>query len=226
MSQFDPNNPAAQFDPTDPLLAGPPRVSKLAVAALVCSFIFCCPLTSILGLLLGAGGVVSVATSYGARRGMWMALLAIVVSIASLGGQGWVGYTVYEKFIEPLMRLPQEFLATVENGDFNAARQLMTSPLDQNVTDEQIEVFRQSLADRYGSCTGWQILELLGNSGSGQTLDLSGQFTFTKGVRDARVAIDVVQTAPGTRGSSRMFYISEIIIEDPDLGDLVFPPKQ
>ena len=226
MSQYDPNNPAAQFDPTDPLLAEPPRVSKLAVAALVCSFIFCCPVTSLLGLLLGAGGTVSVATSYGARRGMWMALLAMVVSIASLGGQGLLGNTFYEVF-RLFVGLPQDFLASVENGDFTAARQFLTSPLDQNVTDEQLETFRQSLADRYGSCTGWQPLS---NSGSGQTVDLSVKLMFTNGTRDASVTIEVVQGSTGTSRGSWPFYItpyiSEILIEDPDLGDLVFPPKQ
>ena len=53
---FDYQEPSP-FDPTAGL-HDEPRWSKLSIASLVSSLIFCCPVTTLLGVVLGAAGAV------------------------------------------------------------------------------------------------------------------------------------------------------------------------
>ena len=66
------------------------RTSKLAITALVSSVIFCCPITTILGILLGLFAFIRIRGD-AALRGGALAVLAILIGGVATAGQWWAG---------------------------------------------------------------------------------------------------------------------------------------
>ena len=77
---------------TDPASSMPPRprVHPMAVLALVCSCVFCCPFAPLAGVILGFFSWRGIAASEGRLRGRSIALLAVLVGLVMLPLQYYV----------------------------------------------------------------------------------------------------------------------------------------
>lgn len=222
MSQVD----AGAFNPYD---AGgePPKTSLLAVSGFVSSLIFCCPLTSLVGLLLGVGGLVSVSSSNGRRKGTGLAAAAIIISIVSMAGQIWFAQKLVPYFqgvgriVVLSMVGPQPLISDLQLGDIESARTYLYPPLDEVITDGQLQYFADQITERYGAVQEWvpQQYSPQTTSGTGeQTINLTSQLNFANQTCRASIQISFFQ---GPNGMIEQSGISQITIEDKDLGDLV-----
>lgn len=224
MTQFD----AGQFDAYDPQGGEPAKTSLLAVSSFVCSVIFCCPvITPLLGLLLGVGGLVSISSSNGRRKGTGLAGAAVAISILVLVGQ-IVLFQMAAPYARKAFRAvmfvtigPTIFLSDLETGDLPSARTHLYPAFDAQITDEQMRYFATQMADRYGSVQQWQPVgqQAFNPTPSGEeTFELSSQLMFSKGSRSTTMKLTVSYDAAGRFIEDSG--ISGIVIHDPDLGDL------
>ncbi|GEM_PF-2618924 len=223
MSQYD----AGGFNPYQEQLAEPPRTSLLAVSGFVSSVIFCCPLTSLIGLLLGVGGLVSVSASNGRRKGTGLAAAAVVISLLSLVGQAVVVQRMmpYAREYWRVMMLmtvgPQPLISDLEIGDYASARSHLYPPFEAQITDGQLKYFADEVADRYGSVQQWLQSSSSpppgGSSAGEQTFDVTSQLVFSKKTVSVTVAVKVLI---GTSGQIDQSGLAKIVIHDSDLGDL------
>ena len=102
MMQFAPglDNPEVQ----------PPKTSRLAVTSLIFSLILCCPLTTILGPLLGLVSVIRIGGNP-ALKGRGISVAAILLGENSTGGQFWGRRWIYETNFVLMLVGPRDALA-------------------------------------------------------------------------------------------------------------------
>lgn len=223
MSQY----PAGPYDAYAPSGGEPPRTSLLCVSALVSSVIFCCPLTSLLGLLLGIGGVVSVSGSNGRRKGSGLAIAAIFISILSLIGQAFALRAAapyirdYKRVFVFLATGPAPLVEDLQIGDFTSARTWLHPDFDSAVTDAQLKQFADEITSRYGSAIEWipPANPPFNPSAPGEaTFSIPGQIRFDKATCTATMDLRVYLNAIGNFEVSG---ISRLVIHDTERGDLV-----
>jgi len=229
MSEFD----AGRFDPYNPQGGEPAKTSLLAVSGFVCSVIICCPvITPLLGLLLGVGGLVSISSSNGRRKGTGLAAGAIIISILALLGQVMLMQAAAPYFKQVFraamfaMTGPTIFLSDLERGDLSSARSHLDPTFDAKITDEQLRDFARQVADRYGSVEQWQPVSqhpLNPTPGGAETFEVTSQLRFANGARRATMSLMVSYDAAGRFPIQSG--ITGIVIHDPDLGDLTFDEK-
>ena len=152
MSQFDPYaQPAPYADQEGGEFAEPPRTSGLAIASLVCSLVFCCPLTTLLGPLLGAIAIAMIGGNP-ARKGKGVAAAGIIIGLllsAAWAGMIYVGYTTV---VKPTMVGPLEEIKALQDGDYDTFRATMFGDL-AGLSDDELRVFGEELESRYGRLT-------------------------------------------------------------------------
>lgn len=143
-------------DASDTYLETPaePRTSALAVASFVSSMICCIPLLSIFLGLFGAGlGVVSlvlIGRSNGRLRGRGFAFAGVALGL--FAALFWIGVLAgANKYAAWMVGRADAAVAAIDQGDFAAARATFVPSLDKAVTDEQLRVFADMLADEFGA---------------------------------------------------------------------------
>jgi hypothetical protein len=146
MSQFESASPYAQPDESPAF--GPTKTSGLSITALVCSLVFCCPCTTVLGVLLGAIAIPVIGKNP-ALRGKGIAIAAILIGLVATGGQFVGGKWWYDTFSKPVQVGPLEELTAAFAGDYAGFRSGMMGDA-ANVTDEEIQAFVDQLRARYG----------------------------------------------------------------------------
>ena len=157
MSQYggDPNNPYQQGvyqQPQEYVYVQPQRTSVLAITAFICSLVFCCPLTTIPGLILGIVGTATIGRNP-AVRGKGLAIAAIIIALLATVLQVVVAWG-YGSMTLGLIRLvntdTDAALRAAANGDYNGFRAVLT-PAGQAATDAEIQSFIDDLESRFGS---------------------------------------------------------------------------
>ncbi len=122
--------------------------SGLATVALICSLIICCPITTLVGPILG---IISLITLKG-RAGKGFAWTAIIVGFITTiiwVAAGMFGYKMAMQFVEKAGEVSTTTIQAGYDGDYATFRQgLARSSL--NVTDEEIDSFIEELQSRYG----------------------------------------------------------------------------
>ena len=146
MSTFDSTN-------TDVLGIEPQsrQVSTLAVSALICSIIICCPILSLLGVLLGAIALIRL-KSLPHLKGKGLAWTGIVIGVVST--VLWVVLSMYagKVFTEFLEQTKTVSTETIEAGyadDYQSFRSHLDASIT-NVTDVEIDTFIGELESRFG----------------------------------------------------------------------------
>lgn len=213
----------------DALPSDSPRsVSKLAITSLVLSLVFCCPLTTLAGIVTGA---LAVAATVRDRNlaGRWIAVVAIVISSIATIGQTIVlvkGYDVlvkgYDLVFVPIMSGPQTALRAGESGDLATFQQSFTSSAVNENTAENVRVFLAALTERYGAFT---TASLDTNSApkqppaAGQDFIADYQLDFAKGRIRATCTIELADAT-----GQLSLKLKSLVIHDVDRGDLRYPP--
>jgi hypothetical protein len=210
----------------DPFVASPsepPRTSGLAVASLVCSLIFCCPITTILAPVLGLAAIVSIGNNP-MRRGKGLALAGIILGIIFTVGQAWGYFKLYKvgmEFMQVVMTGPRDALSKGFSGDIAGYKASFIGP-GATAPDDQAKAFLDELTKRYGSFQTSALDESSG--GPRQTGQPAVPFpyvlTFSGGTVKAEAEIVFYDEATQTLANK----LGYILIEDPDKGNLRYPP--
>lgn len=222
MSQFD--QPVSVPNPYDQSYQEPPKTSGLAIASLVCSLILCCPLTTLLGPLLG---VIALATigSNPARKGKGLAFAGIVLGLVFSVGWGLIGYQasqIFPQTMELINQGPNNALLTGTSGDVAGFKDAFfivgTQP-----TDEEAQAFLDELNTRYGTFLGADGDQSGRSPAFGQgAFQLTYSLRFDSGAVSSDV--EIVFTDPVNAPGEIVNKIGSITIIDPDLGNLQYPP--
>lgn len=220
----------SQFAPPDDVSFAPtteqaPRTSGLAVWALVCSLVFCCPLTTVLGALLGVIALASI-KSKPHLRGAGLAVAAIVIGLLLSAGWVWVGTKSYG-FVARMMEhmrtgVPQAIMDGAA-GDTTAFKSEMYGP-GATATDAEVEAFFETLESRYGALQS-VAFDDQGMAGQRQPwgspiVPFPYDFQFADGARSATVEVVFADQSTG----QFVYKMQSIVVHDPDEGDVHFPP--
>lgn len=198
----------------------PKQVSRLAIASLILSLVFCCPLTTLAGIITGSIAVIKTMHNQ-ALTGRWMAILAIIISLAGTGLQisdvSWVYYAVFK----PIMIGPETAIQVGEAGDIAAFQSHFVTFAANQSADDDAKEFLATLKDRYGAFQGASLDQgstptKIPNAGEDFTGDY--QLDFAKG----RIRCTCTFEIGSTQGELSM-RIKEIVIQDADHGDLTYP---
>lgn len=129
-----------------------PPVSKASVASLVLSLVFCCPLTSLAGIVTG---LVALFGSGQRVTGKWLAVLGILLGVAGLSLQGAGGVLGYNAVVRPILVGPQNAIIAGQAGDITAFRDSFIPISDANGGSEKAaSAFIQEVTNRYGTLKG------------------------------------------------------------------------
>ncbi len=195
---------------------GAQKTSGLAVASLVCSLILCCPLTTIVGPLLGVGALLQIGGNP-ALKGRRIALAAIALGIAFTLGQAWTCSWLYG-LVAPVMEGPTTALTAGFSGDLVAFRSEF-DPTAAKATDAQITEFIEELRRRYGE---YDSCEFHGSNQPPQLGASRTPFLYELQFADKSVEAEAVY-AFGDETTGFVLKWVSITVFDPDLGDLTFP---
>lgn len=149
-------------DPHSPL-AQPERTSILALLSMISSLICCIPGLSVLGTFMGIGAIISIGGSNGRLGGRGMAWTGIIVGVlvTMLWGGLAIGAGRAWKEFQGLLTNMNTEIASMESGDFDAARKMLTTQAATDTTDEAFTEFVEAYQADYGKL-GEQDLSLGG----------------------------------------------------------------
>jgi hypothetical protein len=198
----------------------PRKTSGLAITALVCSLIFCCPLTTLLGILLGL--IAFAITGPGsARRGRGLAAVAIIIGLVATALQVWGGYAMYEKVWRPVLEGPTDALTAGFAGDA-AGFKAGFYGAGAAATDAEATAFIDELRRRYGEFDSCEFSPVQTSDPTpGQP---SAPFNYVLHFAGATVdaEAEMIFSDPARGGFIMKF--GYLVVSDSDLGDLKYPP--
>ncbi len=134
----------------------PERTSVMAILSLVFGIVGCCTLvTAPIGLILGFLGLVGIRRSHGRVGGMGFAIAGIVISLISLLFTSIaVGFSfAFANYIKQSANTTESILVSIQNHDYEAARQLMLPPAS-DMTDEGFAAFQAAYSADLGNIVG------------------------------------------------------------------------
>ncbi len=219
MTQF-----GSQFGDEDP---GELKTSGLAIGSLVCSLICCVPVTTIPGILLGIGAMVSISNNP-ARKGKGLAVAGILLGVIFTAGQAYVYPKVIEfagKTFELVMNGPNDALAVGFASDPVAFKSHFYGTGAQ-ATDAEAQAFIDTLRSRYGEFQSCRFDEQ--GSTSPAFGDPSSVFPYIITFDNATLNADVQIIWFDKRTDSMVYKFGWMTVKDPDpdLGDLRYPAKK
>ncbi len=218
MTQFE-----SPFDAGDP---GQQKTSGLAIGSLVCSLICCVPVTTIPGILLGIGAMVSIGNNP-ARKGKGLAVAGILLGAIFTAGQAYV----YPKLIdfvrdsfEMVMGGPNDALVDGFANDPVAFKSHFYGTGAQ-ATDAEVQAFIDTLRSRYGEFQDCKFNEQtqVQPGGFGQP---STVFPYILTFDNATVDAEAEAIWVDERTGDMILKWGSVIVTDSDLGDLRYPLKK
>lgn len=209
MMQFAPglDNPDVQ----------PPKTSRLAITSLIFSLILCCPLTTILGPLLGLVSVIRIGGNP-ALKGRGIAVAAILLGAIFTGGQFWGGRWIYETIFVPMFVGPSDALATGFDGDIAGFKDHFYGP-GASASDAEAVAFIAELERRYGRFVSCE----LDQQGQPESQGSVMQFDYRIVFADQTVDCETEIVYADKRTDEWLLKLGYVTIFDDDLGDLTFP---
>lgn len=216
MTQF-----VSPFDAED---VGERKTSGLAIGSLVCSLICCVPVTTIPGILLGIGAMVSIGNNP-AKKGKGLAIAGILLGVIFTGGQAYVypkAIDFVRKSYEMVITEVNDTLADGFTGDSVAFKSHFYGTGAQ-ATDAEAQAFIDMLRSRYGEFQGCALNEQVQASPSfGQP---SSVFPYVLTFDDATVDAEAQIIWADERTGEIVFKLGWVTVTDPDLGNLRYPLK-
>ena len=195
--------------------------SKLAVWSLICSLIFCCPIVTIFGPILGAIALIKMKSN--PRSGKGMAISGIIIGVITTAlsvGALLFAFTAAKKIMNQVTESASEVITASYAKEYDKARDSFSEQTN-DVTDEALQSFANELQSRYGAfdsiTVNWSAEE--------QLLEPEGQLTpmpviliFETEFVHATIMFEVV---PG--GDFVVSKFCCIQIEDAVHGNVIFP---
>jgi hypothetical protein len=196
------------------------KTSGLAIASLVCSLILCCPITTILGPLLGIAALIKIGGNP-ALKGRGLAVAGIILGVAFTIFQVWGGTRFYHQFIVPVLRGPEAALAAGFAGDTAGFKAGFYGP-GAPAGDAEVTAFVAELRGRYGEFTSCRFDESRPSPSPspGQTRQ---RFPYVLVFEQKSVSADAEMIFFDEAKGQMVMKWESITISDPDLGDLTYP---
>lgn len=220
MSQLEPTFGAEETRPA--------KTSGFAIGSVICSLICCIPVTTILGVLLGVVGLLSINAKPTLRKGKGLAITGIVlgvmftvaqVALLPVAKRGWDFMMGYAEFVQ---EGPSAALTAGASGDFAAFRDAFVGT-GATLTDAEAMAFFDAMSDRYGNFVSVHLNEQAGTS-QPQFGQPSAPFpyviTFDTGPVDGEAVLVFADQSTG----QFLKKLDSIVIFDDQLGDLSYPP--
>jgi hypothetical protein len=199
-----------------------PRLSGLAVASLVCSLIFCCPIVTLIGPLLGLSAIVSISAHPAERRGKGLAIAGIIIGLITTAAGGLFLYWVVMLGRGMFEFADQEVPAALHDafdGKFDDFRARLTPAAARAADDTVTQAFLDLLTNRYGAFVDAGISETMQSIESTQNhVILPLQLEFEGG---KKVEADAVLQLDGF--SPDGWRLHSITIHDSTGGSTTFP---
>jgi hypothetical protein len=191
MTQFNPYGDT-YLDPS----VGQRRTSGLAITSLVFSLIVCCPLTTIIGPLLGLIAIASIGSNP-LKKGKGLALIAIIVGVLVTSGYVWVGVHFYHNW-KRFEDTPRMAIAAGYAGDLTRFKATFGGPA---TPDAEAQAFIEQMRTRFGNpqrsdvdfnafVTAMQQQRGQARPGQLQSLDFKFRIVFDKATVDADLPFD------------------------------------
>lgn len=194
------------------------ETSRLSIIAVISSIVFFCPLTTIVGVVLGLWALSTVERTPG-RRGRRLALMAIAI-----GGMFTVlqATTVYQMLANLRMvgSTPASAIQQAERGEFAAFRAMFAE--GEAIPEDAIRQFLAELQAAHGPIEGSRlpVSTLWSDRPEGDVVSYQWELYFPAGrvIAEARLRRSQ-QTGPS-------IVLDELRIPVPGGNVLVFPPKE
>ena len=200
-----------------------PKRSGLATAALIASLIICCPITTIIGPILG---IISLVSLRGKPHisGKGFAWTAIIVGVIATVIWAFAGIFIGKMAIQFIEKSSEVTTSTIQagyDGDYVAFRSGLARDAVQ-VSDDEIKTFIDELETRYGKFDSAS-LNLEGDTrrtgaSAPNTAATPMRFLF----ESTDVVGDVVFEVIPSEGAKIELFIRSFKIIDPN-GNIVFP---
>lgn len=204
-------------------MAGGRRTSGLAIASLVCSLICCLPVTTILGVLLGIGAIISIG-SHPEKKGKGLAIAGILLGVVFTIGQA-IGYPKIWDVIKESMKMvetgPRDALTAGFAGDI-AGFKAKFHGAGATASDAEAMAFIDALRSRYGEFVGSQMLQQQAQPAYGSPV-VAFPYSIEFSGEEVIAETEIVFSDPKTGGF--IMKIGRITILDAEEGDLTFPPR-
>jgi len=207
------------FDTTfDPQPAA--KTSGLAVTSLIFSLILCCPLTTVIGPLLGLGALLQIGRNP-ALKGRGLAFAAIIMGVAFSIAQGIGMYQGYKAFILPVAEGPRVVFETGFANDPTGFRAEFFGAGAAG-SDAEVQAFIDELRQRYGEFVSLRFDDA--NSPQPAFGQPSAPFPYEITFENATVSVEAELVFVDEATGAFVMKWGSIIIFDPDLGNLTYPP--
>lgn len=206
------------FDTTfDPQPAAT-KTSGLAMTSLIFSLVVCCPLTTILGPLLGIAALVRIGGNP-ALKGKGLAFVAIILGVVFTLAQGFGGYQMWQ-LMQPVLEGPNVALTAGFAAD-TAVFKAEFHGAGATASDTEVTAFIDELRNRYGTYQSCRFDET--SSGpTGAYGDPVIPFPYILTFDNGEVQIEAKYVF-ADRGTGWVRKWGSIAIFDSNLGDLTYP---
>jgi hypothetical protein len=200
-----------------------PRMSGLAIAALVCALIFCIPILPPIGVILG---LIALVTMVGKShlRGRGMAIAAIVLGLAFSIGWGifaWFSINIGSKVVTLMRDTPSQAMQAGLAGDVKLFQSNFHGA-GATLPEADAQAFLDEVKSRFGTLNALEFDEKTPvRPQPGQpTVDAPYTAKFSSGDVKANVELVIMDAKTGTF----IYKIGSIEFVDPQRGNLRFPP--
>ena len=201
-----------------------PRMSRLAVVAIVLAAVPCCPVVSLAGSALGITALRRIRAATGALGGLRLEQLAIAIGLM-VGALSMIGLTRLGQWVdrtnhEEMTRAVETAVRGAMDGNVQEVQKVWAS--GPGLPADAIQSFGESALQRYGRLR-WFSASFSSASGSmfQQEYEVAGVFVFDRRELTGSAAFEV-RTDTGQIWPQ--FRLKSIEITDKENGDLRLPP--
>ncbi len=205
----------------------PVRTAGIAIASLVCSLIFICPITTIIGPILGLVGLATISEAKG-TKGKGLAAAGLILGVIFTIAQGIAGYKAWQffyGFYEVVEQGPRPALTVGFAGDLQGFQDGFYGPGAND--PEGASAFIAELRSRYGEFVDSQLpSNAQPQQPSQQDPKIVVPYTITFDNAEVAAEAEVIFADPNAAPGGPVFInkLGYLTVFDPELGDLKYPP--
>jgi hypothetical protein len=210
-----------------PARTPPPKLSVLAVTALVIAAIPCCPLVNLLGAMLGITAMRRIQMSRGLLGGRRVAAIAIAIGLGlavllSVAGMTF-SYREQQRLESQMVASIEGFIRAVEDGRSDKAQQFLRPGTNKGESGDVLAAFGEQMKLRFGALDRVSIASQ-SNSGSllAPTIEAACVYAFESTQRTGSAAFQLTITGKSIWPDLRLIRLR---VDDPESGPVAFPAE-
>ncbi len=200
----------------------PRHLSRMAVASLVLSIVFCCPVTTIAGIVTGSIAIVMTMRDR-TLSGRWMAITAICIGLTATAIQAMVIAKGYQIVMVPVLTGPESAIKSGEAGNIELFQAGFVPKNSANNSPDNARLFLAELKSRYGALSNAALDQgSAPNQMAPSGRDFVGDYMLDFANGRIRTTCSIEIFDPAGSLSVRM---TQLVVHDAERGDLTYPPS-